>query len=479
MTPRNRKNKLTQSALQNLNQPGMWFFTDSPNLAVKVTRLKKKSFYASYSISAGVTDTGHIKSTGRYKYICRVGERPIQEVKTYIHSNLHKWKAESASGGKGDDVAALAKDFYFNGSTGFRVKKKGSKKKYKETTSKHMKQLCKTYLMLETEDPEILDRLTGKKKINGEWNTDIFSKIKLDKLKKQHIKDLQERLSATPYIANRVLSVLSTIISWDQNRANPMFPGDHNPCLGISKFEEKKDKKHIPLEKVLKIKQYIPNNLFRDPHNLAFYSTNLELGERQSDCHGLAWRKPDTIADQLKTTGWIVNLDQGEIYLRDSKDRDSATVYLTDAGIEVLKKLWNLVSSENTNASWAVGSMFIFPQKNDPRKYITYNSTRKFLEKFHYKMGLAERTLVRATGTRKLYKYKNHFNLKALRKTYVTTFGNTYGLQAASERMRHSSVKVTKDHYWSAEEKKYKVTNLYEDNNPNVVQLKRRGTNND
>ena len=108
-------------------------------------------------------------------------------------------------------------------------------------------------------------------------------------------------------------------------------------------------------------------------------------------------------------------------------------------------------------------------------------------------MGLAERTLVRAKKTRKLYKYKNHFNLKHLRKTYVTTFGNTYGLQAASERMRHSSVKVTKDHYWSsdakkykvkvtkdhywsADAKKYKVKNLY-DAGENVVQLKKVGAN--
>ena len=42
--------------------------------------------------------------------------------------------------------------------------------------------------------------------------------------------------------------------------------------------------------------------------------------------------------------------------------------------------------------------------------------------------------------------------------------------------MRHSSVKVTKDHYWSADAKKYKVKNLY-NNDPNVVQLKKAGIN--
>ena len=41
--------------------------------------------------------------------------------------------------------------------------------------------------------------------------------------------------------------------------------------------------------------------------------------------------------------------------------------------------------------------------------------------------------------------------------------------------MRHSSVKVTKDHYWSADAKKYKVKSLYSADN--VIQLKKVGTN--
>ncbi len=65
--------------------------------------------------------------------------------------------------------------------------------------------------------------------------------------------------------------------------------------------------------------------------------------------------------------------------------------------------------------------------------------------------------------------------MKHLRKTYVTVFGNTYGVQAASERMRHSSVKVTTDHYFTADAKKYKVKSLY--GAENVVQLKKVGTN--
>lgn len=475
MIPKRRKNKLNQKSLDGLKEAGMYFFNDAPAIAVKVTKNQKKSFYGSYSISKGADAEGRIKSTGRYKYICRVGEKPISLVKETVINNIKKWKAETVTG-KGDDVAALSKDFRVNALNGYRVRKKGSKIKYKETTKRSMTTLLKTYVEGSTEDPVIIERLTGKAKINGSWNIDVLGKIKLENLTKQHIKDFHERLAVTPYVANRVIAALSTCFTWDANRTNPMFVKDHNPCSGISKFEEKKDKRHLPNDKILHVVNYIENNLWREPHPLAFYSTELELGERQSDAHGLAWRKPDTITEQLKCTGWIVSLDTGEIYLTDSKDRSDATVYLTDQGIKILKKLWELVSSNNTNASWAIGSMYIFPRKTDPTNHVNFSSYRKFVEKFHFKMGLAERSLIRSFGSRKLYKYNNHFNLKHLRKTYVTTYGNTYGLQAASERMRHSSVKVTKDHYWSADAKKYKVKNLY-NNDPNVVQLKKAGIN--
>ena len=475
MIPRKRKNKLNQKTIDSIKEPGVYFFNDSPSLALRVSKRLKKSYYGSYSISKGIDKEGRIRSTGRYKFICRVGEKPISVVKETITLNIRKWKLETTTG-KGDDVAALSKDFRVNGLNGYRIKKKAAKLKYKETSKKSLSTLLKTYVECETKDPKIIERLTGKQKINSSWNTDILGKIKLENLTKQHIKDFHERLSETPYVANRAIAALSTVFTWDMNRTNPMFEKDYNPCLGISKFEEKKDKRHLPKDKVLHIVNYIENNLWREPHPLAFYSTELELGERQSDGHGLSWKKPPTITEQLKCTGWIVSLDTGEVYLRDSKDRSDATIYLTDQGIKILKKLWELVSSENTNASWAIGSMYIFPRKTDPTKHVNFSSYRKFVEKFHYKMGLAERSLVRAFGSRKLYKYKNHFNLKHLRKTYVTAYGNTYGLQAASERMRHSSVKVTKDHYWSADAKKYKVKNLY-NNEPNVVQLKKAGTN--
>jgi hypothetical protein len=164
MIPKRRKNKLNQKSLDGLKEAGMYFFNDAPAIAVKVTKNQKKSFYGSYSISKGADAEGRIKSTGRYKYICRVGEKPISLVKETVINNIKKWKAETVTG-KGDDVAALSKDFRANALNGYRVRKKGSKIKYKETTKRSMTTLLKTYVEGSTEDPVIIERLTGRAKI--------------------------------------------------------------------------------------------------------------------------------------------------------------------------------------------------------------------------------------------------------------------------------------------------------------------------
>ena len=104
----------------------------------------------------------------------------------------------------------------------------------------------------------------------------------------------------------------------------------------------------------------------------------------------------------------------------------------------MLQKLQNLISEENTNASFAVGSKWVFPRPTDPTKHVNNSSYRVKLRNFHYKMGLTTREHIRGTGQRKVYKYTNHLTLKHLRKTFVTYYGRDKGLEAASIRMRHS-----------------------------------------
>jgi hypothetical protein len=109
---------------------------------------------------------------------------------------------------------------------------------------------------------------------------------------------------------------------------------------------------------------------------------------------------------------------------------------------------------------------------------VNNSSYRVKLKYFNYKFGLATRELVRSKKTRKLYKYKNEYTFKHLRKTFVTHYargknkdGTERGLVQASLRMRHSSPKVTKDHYFTEDQEQLRVDHMYE---TNVVDLKKK-----
>ena len=84
------------------------------------------------------------------------------------------------------------------------------------------------------------------------------------------------------------------------------------------------------------------------------------------------------------------------------------------------------------------------------------------MARFHYKFGLAERTLIRSTGkTRKLYKYKHNYTLKNLRKTFATYYSEEHGVEATQERMRHTSLKTTQDHYVNFKNKGERNRHMY------------------
>ena len=76
---------------------------------------------------------------------------------------------------------------------------------------------------------------------------------------------------------------------------------------------------------------------------------------------------------QKLCSGWI-DWKRQEIYLRDTKNREDAECEITSELFEQLKKLQNLVSEENSNASWAVGSMWVFPRRTDPALHINNTS---------------------------------------------------------------------------------------------------------
>ena len=137
-------------------------------------------------------------------------------------------------------------------------------------------------------------------------------------------------------------------------------------------------------------------------------------------------------------------------------------------------------NSERKECAFALGTAWIFPRATDPSKPINNNSYRVKLKYFNYKFGLATREYVRGTGKRSKYKYKNEYTFKHLRKSFVTHYarskdehGKERGLVQASLRMRHSSPKVTKDHYFTEDQEQLRVKHMY-DTNVDAVEFKKK-----
>jgi len=478
--------KFTKTNIERLEHPtgknpDRYFATNCSALCLFVQPQPSlnKSYYASFGKSIIRPDGKH-KSSGRYKYICRVGDKPLEAVIEEVRSNLKDWKNDKSQSSKSETLTDLVKAFITGGAKGFRIKKKGGKLKYKDSTSDDYISKLKTYILLMTSNQDLIERLTYP--IGDLASAGSLKDIPLNRLTQEDIETFHNRLESTPTVANRALAVLSVVFAWDSKRGKDRLFKGVNPCLRIEKFPETKDKKFLEIEKVLEIRNYIMQELWRDPHFLALYMLLMEVGEREVDVFELVWNKPSTITEQKQCSGWI-NFNKEEIHLRDSKDRKAADVGLTVEAIQVLKKLQQLKIDETSKAGFAAGSKYVFPRPTDLSKPINYSSFRKKLQKFNYKFGLAERehvkgrgkgVFVKGKGKRRAYKYKNNYTFKHLRKTFVTHFGREHGVEAASERMRHSSPQVTRDHYFNYETDKLRVKHVY-NTGENVVPLKKTG----
>ena len=435
-----------------------------------------KSFYADWSVIRYKKD-GTQNRQGRYKLICRYGSKPIDEVNKIINSNIDKWKVEKSTASKPTTVETLVKAFIKDGTNGFRVK--GKKKiKYKKSTIKGYKTQLGMYVLLQTKKQELISMLTEPFRYSGDaYSKGALKDIPLKDITKRDIEIWHSRMEEIPIAANRALAILSVAFEWDMNRkTNRLYLKDNNPCLRIDKFPELADKGYIDtIEKVLEVRNYCLNETWRDPHFLSFYCLNLECGERLTDLYGLAWNKPLKAADMAECSGWV-SLRTEQLFLLDTKNRKPATIDLTVESVQILQKLQNMKAEEDNKASFAAGSIWVFPRPTDPTKHINDNSYRCKLRDFHFKFGLATREYVRGKGKRKVYKYKLKLTMKHLRKTFVTYFGREHGEEAASQRMRHSTLQVTRDHYFNADTKTLQVKHMYSTGD-NVVQLKKAGKN--
>ena len=417
------KTNLTQLPHPTGKTPDRIFAQNCSGLCVRIQPQPSlvKSYYASFS-KVIIKPNGTQKRTGRYKYICRVGDRPLEEVMAEVKTKIKEWKKENSQTSQSKTVGTLVEAYNKHVSGSYRIKTKGHKIKYKELTSDNYKKILRRYVQLKTKKPALLSMLTEPFKFNGEgYVKGALKDIPLDKVSKRDIEIWHTRMEPIHTTANRALAALSVAFEWDMKRSTArLYKGDSNPCLRVSKYQESKDKKHLVLNKVVEVRDYCLNEQWRDPHFLTFYALCLEIGERLEDLFRLVWHKPRSTKEIESCSGWL-DLENKTIHLTDSKDRKEADPPLTDEAIQMLQQLQKY-NSERKECAFALGTPWIFPRATDPSMPINNNSYRVKLKYFNYKFGLATRELVRSKKTRKLYKYKNEYTFKHLRKTFVTHY---------------------------------------------------------
>jgi len=469
-------NKRKLESLKSSTKPTWYYAQNFEGLALLVGK-KKKTYYAHWAIPVVNKITGNLTYVGKRKKLGGF-HIPLDEIKALVRRKLDDLKKVSLTADGSLTMGGLCSAFIKNGSAGYRVKVKGAKIKYKKKTTFNNNLLLSTYVLLKTKKPEIISMISDPFKYNGAgYVKELLKDIPLNRICKRDIEIFHTRMEQIPTTANRVLAALSVAIEWDMKRSvDRLYKGDSNPCLRVSKYQESKDKKHLVLNKVVEVRDYCLNEQWRDPHFLTFYALCLEVGERLEDLFGLVWHKPRSTKEIESCSGWL-DLENKTIHLTDSKDRKEADPPLTDEAIQMLQQLQKY-NSERKECAFALGTPWIFPRATDPSMPINNNSYRVKLKYFNYKFGLATRELVRSKKTRKLYKYKNEYTFKHLRKTFVTHYargkdaeGKERGLVVASLRMRHSSPKVTKDHYFTEDQEQLRTAHMYE---TNVVEIKKK-----
>ena len=457
-------------------KPTWYYAKNFEGLALLVGK-KKKTYYAHWAIPVVNKITGNLTYVGKRKKLGGF-HIPLDEIKALVRRKLDDFKKVSLIADGSLTMGGLCSAFIKNGSAGYRVKVKGAKIKYKKKTTFNNNLLLSTYVLLKTKKPEIISMISDPFKYNGAgYVKELLKDIPLNRICKRDIEIFHTRMEQMPTTANRVLAALSVAFEWDMKRSvDRLYKGDSNPCLRVSKYQESKDKRHLVLNKVVEVRDYCLNEQWRDPHFLTFYALCLEIGERLEDLFRLVWHKPRSTKEIESCSGWL-DLENKTIHLTDSKDRKEADPPLTDEAIQMLQQLQKY-NSERKECAFALGTPWIFPRATDPSMPINNNSYRVKLKYFNYKFGLATRELVRSKKTRKLYKYKNEYTFKHLRKTFVTHYargkdaeGKERGLVVASLRMRHSSPKVTKDHYFTEDQEQLRTAHMYE---TNVVEIKKK-----
>lgn len=146
--------------------------------------------------------------------------------------------------------------------------------------------------------------------------------FKVRDVSRDDVARLHNKMSSTPYQANRVLSTLSKMFNLAELWG--MRPDGSNPCRHIHKFNERPRERFLAREEIAQLVEVLDRYEAKSPHFVGFLRLALLTGMRKSEIVTLKWSYIDFGAKRID--------------LPDSKT-GKRSIPLSANAIEVLKKI--------------------------------------------------------------------------------------------------------------------------------------------
>lgn len=129
-----------------------------------------------------------------------------------------------------------------------------------------------------------------KKEVEYLWEKHLSKPFKnqgLTKVSAPQIHNWHEKLSETPYAANRAKAVLSTIFKYAEKKG--YMPPGTNPCQSVPNFTETQRKRFASLEEIQKIGAALQKYREEYPREVAFIYLLIFTGSRPSAIERALW----------------------------------------------------------------------------------------------------------------------------------------------------------------------------------------------
>jgi integrase len=159
---------------------------------------------------------------------------------------------------------------------------------------------------------------TGReyRRIVDKYISPALGRSRVDRVNRSDVMTLHHSLSESPYQANRVVAVLSALLTFAEKLE--YRPLGSNPCKGVEKYAEKRRKRPLSSEKLSRLWRHL-NQPAADENPWAIAALKLLIltGCRTAEILTLKWTD--------------VDIERGQLNLRDAKNGDRKVILSTAA----------------------------------------------------------------------------------------------------------------------------------------------------